>query len=498
MPVLGSVADLNISEPGVCLVSSSEARKAVAELKGAHPLAILSPANIENRGQELHVLVEDASGRCVIRRRFLLQLGVGDVTYMDGKPKKTFKPDSIKVVLSFTKHHTDAETLAFASKQPRESIKKWLELRAKISFLDINNPTRPAGTTDSLQAIVYMSAISLIPALRASGLDGVFVRPFIESDQDRLLYRAAPLPIGVSLETSVRQAAFFGEKAYGVVPYARGFGIRVKAADFQEILTQIQPENSEQFFGKRWEISGLPLAMGKESLQDFLSGWPVTPLHTFRHGFRRTWIVRSAANPVENIIAHDWGVAVIKDAVAKRHTVATERFQAPPRAASSFVREQATNYPKSWVGVVSGAQNQKTEAIPKRVSADGAVAASTISSSPVVAPIRAPPAGPASVAHPVVQSSLPVVNPTDLANLMAASIEAALRPLRERLEATIIPMQRTIESLQAEFVAMREDSAAGDDAMLDATASETALAKRVNDTDRAQTRATRLKITSGL
>ena len=42
---------------------------------------------------------------------------------------------------------------------------------------------------------------------------------------------------------------------------------------------------------------------------------------------------------------------------------------------------------------------------------------------------------------------------------MAASIEAALRPLRERLEATITPMQRTIESLQAEFVAMREEKA---------------------------------------
>ena len=34
--------------------------------------------------------------------------------------------------------------------------------------------------------------------------------------------------------------------------------------------------------------------------------------------------------------------------------------------------------------------------------------------------------------------------------------------------------------------------------MLDATASEMALAKRVNDTDRVQTRAARLKITSGL
>ena len=47
---------------------------------------------------------------------------------------------------------------------------------------------------------------------------------------------------------------------------------------------------------------------------------------------------------------------------------------------------------------------------------------------------------------------------------MAANIEGALRQLRERLEATIIPMQRTIESLQAEFVAMREEKA--DEAMV--------------------------------
>ena len=40
---------------------------------------------------------------------------------------------------------------------------------------------------------------------------------------------------------------------------------------------------------------------------------------------------------------------------------------------------------------------------------------------------------------------------------------AALKPLRENLEATIVPMQRTLESLQAEFVAMREEKA--DDVM---------------------------------
>ena len=46
---------------------------------------------------------------------------------------------------------------------------------------------------------------------------------------------------------------------------------------------------------------------------------------------------------------------------------------------------------------------------------------------------------------------------------MAATIEATLKPLREKLEATIVPMQRTLESLQAEFVAMREEK--DDDAM---------------------------------
>ena len=55
-------------------------------------------------------MIEDASGRCVARRRFLIQLGVGEVTHMDGKPKKQFKPDSVKVVLNFAKIHTESET----------------------------------------------------------------------------------------------------------------------------------------------------------------------------------------------------------------------------------------------------------------------------------------------------------------------------------------------------------------------------------------------------
>ena len=243
VPIVTSIADLNIAEPVVCLVSSAEARKAVKELTGVHALAILSSANTDNRGQELHVLMEDISGRVIVRRRFLLQLGIGAVTYMDGKPKKQFKPDSTKVVISFAKIHTESEAWTYASKHPREAVKKWLELRSKIAFMDVSQPTRPAGSTDSLQAIVFMPANSLVPALRASGLDGVFVRPFIENDQDRLLYRAAPFALDISLAAAVR--------AFGVVPFARGFGVRVKSSDYHEIPIQIQPEKSEHFSGKR-------------------------------------------------------------------------------------------------------------------------------------------------------------------------------------------------------------------------------------------------------
>ena len=84
--------------------------------------------------------------------------------------------------------------------------------------------------------------------------------------------------------------------------------------------------------------------------------------------------------------------------------------------------------------------------------------------------------------------------------MLGTAIEAALKPLRGQLEATIVPMQKTIESLQAEFVAIRELAAAGDDDMSDAAASEMALAlrdpKRGTDTDRVQTRATRLRLTA--
>ena len=194
------------------------------------------------------------------------------------------------------------------------------------------------------------------------------------------------------------------------MPYGFGGGIRLKAWDFKGILSLLQPEEREQFLGTTWVVFGLPVAIGKDSLQEFLGQSNIHTLHTFRHGFRRTWIVRAQEQPIERIVYHDFGLAVIKEAASRRVHPSTERVRAP-RSDLSVPRAQNTAV---------------------RIHAE----APSISV-------------PTSVQPPAI--------PLDLENMMAAAIEAALKPMKERLEATIMPMQRTLESLQAEFVALRSE-----------------------------------------
>ena len=200
--------------------------------------------------------------------------------------------------------------------------------------------------------------------------------------------------------------------------------------------------------------------MGKESLQAFLGDWKIHPLHTFREGFRRTWIVRATDQPTETTVFHDWGLAVIKEAAPRRPHPSTERFQAPrPDRSVQFNRERESNYPKSWAGIVAGSSPKAGG--PTRSSKDGTVAASVVSSSTAGAlPCGRAQAAPSPMHVDAPQISAPGSGhpqaiPLDLASMMGAAIAAALKPLKEQLEATIIPMQRTLESLQAEFVALR-------------------------------------------
>ena len=453
---------------------------------------------INGIGEEIHVMVEDASGRWHVRRRFLLQLGAEKVTYLSDAPKKTFVPDTVKVVLSYAKCHTEAEAWTLASTNAQALTKQWLQMVAKVNFLDVRPPTRGAGAPDMLQVIVFLPSSAWIQVLRASGTDGVFVRPFFENDQDKNLYRVVPMPSSSSLAASIRQAQFFGETAFGVMPYANGYGIRVKSEDFENVLLQIHPEDADQFLGKKWEISGLPLAMGKESLQSFFGNWRVRPLYTFRQGFQRTLIIRSTQEPTEKFVAHDFGVAVIKEATQRRPPPSMERFRAPrpDHTVSPAARAaKPMHAPKSWVSVVVGDSGGAKAGVTKPAVGEGVVPAVAAASRQAVSmpvPVASTSAvWPFQSAPPIPQTA---PNSDDLMQVMAAAIEAALKPMRQQLEATIVPMQRTLESLQAEFISFREFQGVDDDDMPDAVAAALREPKRPGDADRVQTRATKLRI----
>ena len=159
---------------------------------------------------------------------------------------------------------------------------------------------------------------------------------------------------------------------------------------------------------------------------------------------------------------------------------ATERFQ-PPGTKADFHQlsnrfvQGLSHAPNFWVGVVVSDSSAATSSPTERVKQVGMVGAAAASRAPrpaaaatvVAVPAAQVPAQPASVQVP----GQSVAN-SDLANLMAAAIEAALRPLREKLDATITPMQRTLESLQAEFISIREET---DDHMQTTSISVSAL-----------------------
>ena len=55
--------------------------------------------------------------------------------------------------------------------------------------------------------------------------------------------------------------------------------------------------------------------MGPDAVTDFLAGWKVSPVKTFREGYRRIWVVRAMEQPISTKLQHEIGLAVIKRTV---------------------------------------------------------------------------------------------------------------------------------------------------------------------------------------
>ncbi len=71
VPVKTSFANMSTNDSGICLCSTSEAKRALAMMWGDKPAAVLAPMNIEGRGVERDVLVRDKEGRIQRRGRFV-------------------------------------------------------------------------------------------------------------------------------------------------------------------------------------------------------------------------------------------------------------------------------------------------------------------------------------------------------------------------------------------------------------------------------------------
>ena len=298
--------------------------------------------------------------------------------------------------------------------------------RAQVDALDIGPPTRPLGDTDSMQFIVYVPQKSVLSLLKASSLDGVFIREFYESDADRNRYKIVHLKDGSTIEAAQRQATWMAEMSVGIVSTKRGFAIRVLAAHYDSAIKMLHPDDSERLLGKRWEISGLPLSMGRAALIEFLDTWRVSPEHTFRQGNRRTWIVRAATDPCYTKVQHEHGLAVVKEAQPRPppNHPKIEKFVANTDYRSTLPASKRPLQPQSWASIVRG--------------------------SPAAAQ------APLSVAPK--HQALPTAQPTiGLENMLTVAIAAALKPFQEEFH----KMQCAIAQLQEETqcgLSEREDS----------------------------------------
>ena len=414
VPIRAKVTELRMGSAGVCLASAAETKQIRKEMKADMPTAVLSPVNIDGEGEEISVFTTDKNGRAQTRVRYMFQLGPAPVMFRSSVPTVPTKSDCSKMVLTLLREHMEDPKWDYALKRGRSAVRLWMQERVKVDALDIGPPTRPCGDTESMQFVVYVPKVSVNGLLMASGKDGVFTRYFFESDADRNRFKIVHLPDHPTLEVAQRQSARMAEVSAGVVSTKRGFAIRVIAAHYESSVKTLHPHDSERLLGKRWEISGLPLSMGRIALMEFLDTWRVSPEYTFRQGTRRTWIVRAATDPAFTKVQHDQGLAVVNEAQAR--FVPThqqiEKFVATAEHRTASVTRKATPV-KSWASIVK-------EGRPAAVAQN--------SGSAVLVP-QAP----------------QVLQPTaGLETMLASAISAAMKPLHDELQ----KLERAVAKLQ--------------------------------------------------
>ena len=437
-PVLTDTGKLSATASGVCACSTKEVKEMLS-LTSSCPPAILGPTNVQDKGISTAVLFKDSAGRVHSRERFLFQLGPQPVTYNCAAPLRSTVGDLVRVVCTLIQTQCSKQVWEMAVKAPSTSIKLWLKEHASILTCDTSRPCFAAG---SVRMVCYIPSAQRTASLEASGAAGVFVNPYLTSDADRQEFRVVPLESCMGLHAALQACKF--HSCMGVVHMRSGLGLRIKPSDYETVLQCVRPDAAAQMSGNKFEISGLPLSMGVIGLSAFLGEWAVVPITTYRTKSTRVWIVRAQTDPLEQILQHELGIAVIKPALPRQQpTSATPRafFSGERRpAANNFA---ATAAPSTWSEMVQG------RAAPKASPAPPAVARGT--------------ATPTTAAAHATQNSVASTeldSQESLASAMAPSADAQQHSiammLKEALEIALAPMRADLLNLKSDLRAMRE------------------------------------------
>ena len=112
----------------------------------------------------------------------MFQFGSQHVTYMDGAPKRTIANDTAQIAMTLTQKHKPAGACDAAIKKCNVAAPEWLKEKAQTMPLDTRPPTRITGQTNQLQVVATVPNNNWDAVMRASGADGVFVRPFYDAN----------------------------------------------------------------------------------------------------------------------------------------------------------------------------------------------------------------------------------------------------------------------------------------------------------------------------
>ena len=137
-----------------------------------------------------------------------------------------------------------------------------------IKALDVLPPTaRSAGT---IRVVLWLSDGMEETIQKLCGQDAVITGKYILCDEDRQFFSVVPL-LDTTREEALKLAAYHGSDTFGVTPLRNsGWGIRVRATQYETAAQKIRPEDFQTITGPLFEVSGFPENTSEEGVRQFL------------------------------------------------------------------------------------------------------------------------------------------------------------------------------------------------------------------------------------